>query len=37
MRELLAEFINLGGQGIEVVCGSHTPEQYVGCPLCQGI
>ena len=29
MRELLGEFINLGGQGIEVVCGSHTPEQYV--------
>ncbi|CAH1905917.1 RNA/ssDNA 5'-_3' exonuclease [Candidatus Nitrotoga sp. HW29] len=29
LRELLREFIDLGGQGIEVVCGSHTPEQYV--------
>jgi 3',5'-nucleoside bisphosphate phosphatase len=28
LRELLREFIDLGGQGIEVVCGSHTPEQY---------
>jgi len=28
MRELLAEFVELGGQGIEVVSGSHTPEQY---------
>lgn len=27
-RELLAEFIELGGCGIEVVTGSHTPEQY---------
>ena len=28
MRELLAEFVALGGQAIEVVTGSHTPEQY---------
>ncbi len=28
MRELLREFIDLGGRGIEVVSGSHTPEQY---------
>ena len=28
LRELLREFSDLGGQGIEVVCGSHTPEQY---------
>lgn len=28
LRELLREFADLGGQGIEVVCGSHTPEQY---------
>jgi predicted metal-dependent phosphoesterase TrpH len=28
MRELLQEFIELGGRGIEVVSGSHTPEQY---------
>jgi len=28
MRELLAEFVELGGQAIEVVTGSHTPEQY---------
>jgi predicted metal-dependent phosphoesterase TrpH len=28
MLELLAEFVDLGGQGIEVVTGSHTPEQY---------
>jgi len=28
MRELLAEFVGLGGRGIEVVSGSHTPEQY---------
>jgi len=28
LRELLREFVDLGGQGIEVVCGSHTPEQY---------
>jgi hypothetical protein len=28
MRELLAEFAGLGGQAIEVVSGSHTPEQY---------
>ena len=28
MRELLAEFAACGGQAIEVVSGSHTPEQY---------
>lgn len=28
LRELLAEFVELGGQAIEVVSGSHTPEQY---------
>lgn len=28
LRELLGEFVELGGQGIEVVSGSHTPEQY---------
>jgi 3',5'-nucleoside bisphosphate phosphatase len=28
MRELLREFADLGGQSIEVVSGSHTPEQY---------
>jgi predicted metal-dependent phosphoesterase TrpH len=28
MRELLAEFVDYGGQAIEVVTGSHTPEQY---------
>jgi predicted metal-dependent phosphoesterase TrpH len=28
MRELLLEFIELGGRGVEVVCGSHAPEQY---------
>ena len=28
MRELLEEFVQLGGRGIEVVSGSHTPEQY---------
>jgi len=28
MRELLAEFIHSGGQAVEVVTGSHTPEQY---------
>lgn len=28
MRELLQEFSTLGGKGIEVVTGSHTPEQY---------
>ncbi len=28
MKELLAEFVALGGQGLEVVTGSHTPEQY---------
>jgi len=26
--ELLKEFVELGGQGIEVVSGSHTPPQY---------
>jgi 3',5'-nucleoside bisphosphate phosphatase len=28
MHELLSEFVELGGQAIEVVTGSHTPEQY---------
>lgn len=28
LRELLTQFIELGGRGIEVVTGSHTPEQY---------
>ena len=28
LRELLREFSDLGGQGIEVVSGSHTVEQY---------
>jgi len=28
LRELLREFADLGGQAIEVVSGSHTPEQY---------
>ncbi len=28
MRELLGEFIEFGGRAIEVVTGSHTPEQY---------
>jgi predicted metal-dependent phosphoesterase TrpH len=28
MRELFAEFRDCGGTGIEVVTGSHTPEQY---------
>ena len=28
MRELLEEFVQLGGRGVEVVSGSHTPEQY---------
>lgn len=28
MRELLAEFVALGGQGIEVVTSSHTHEQF---------
>lgn len=28
MRELLVEFTGLGGRAIEVVTGSHTPEQY---------
>ena len=29
MRVLLGEFRDLGGEGIEVVTGSHAPEQYV--------
>ena len=28
LREVLAEFVMCGGQAIEVVSGSHTPEQY---------
>jgi 3',5'-nucleoside bisphosphate phosphatase len=28
LLELLKEFVELGGQGIEVVSGSHTPPQY---------
>lgn len=28
MRELLGEFVVLGGRGIEVVSGSHTPDQF---------
>jgi predicted metal-dependent phosphoesterase TrpH len=28
MHELLTEFVSLGGQALEVVTGSHTPEQY---------
>jgi predicted metal-dependent phosphoesterase TrpH len=28
LQELLQEFVELGGQGIEVVSGSHTPPQY---------
>ena len=28
MQELLAEFVTLGGRGVEVVTGSHTQEQY---------
>ncbi len=28
LHELLKEFVELGGQGIEVVSGSHTPPQY---------
>jgi predicted metal-dependent phosphoesterase TrpH len=28
MRQLLTEFRELGGEGIEVVTGSHSPEQY---------
>ncbi|HEY6862928.1 MAG TPA: PHP domain-containing protein, partial [Burkholderiales bacterium] len=28
VRELIAEFMQHGGTGIEVVTGSHTPEQY---------
>ncbi len=29
MRELLVEFSTLGGRALEVVTGSHTPEQYI--------
>lgn len=28
LHELLTEFVELGGQALEVVTGSHTPEQY---------
>jgi hypothetical protein len=28
MDEMLREFVEAGGQGIEVVSGSHTPDQY---------
>jgi len=28
IRELLTDFVALGGRGIEVVTGSHTPEQF---------
>ena len=28
LRELIAEFVELGGQALEVVSGSHTPAQY---------
>ena len=28
LRDLLRDFVELGGRGIEVVSGSHTPEQY---------
>jgi predicted metal-dependent phosphoesterase TrpH len=28
LRELFTEFVALGGRGVEVVSGSHTPEQY---------
>jgi predicted metal-dependent phosphoesterase TrpH len=28
LRELMTEFVELGGLGIEVVTGSHTPPQY---------
>lgn len=28
MQELLVEFVKFGGQALEVVTGSHTPEQY---------
>jgi len=28
IREMLTEFFECGGQAIEVVSGSHTPEQY---------
>lgn len=29
LRELFAEFIRSGGAGIEVITGSHSPEQYL--------
>jgi len=29
MRQLLADFKESGGAGIEVVTGSHTPDQYL--------
>ena len=29
MRQFLAEFKDGGGAGIEVVTGSHSPDQYV--------
>jgi predicted metal-dependent phosphoesterase TrpH len=28
LRELFTDFVALGGRGVEVVSGSHTPEQY---------
>ncbi len=28
LHELFADFVALGGRGVEVVSGSHTPEQY---------
>lgn len=28
LRELLVEFVELGGRALEVVTGSHTPDQY---------
>jgi hypothetical protein len=28
MRELFSDFKDCGGAGLEVVTGSHTPEQY---------
>lgn len=28
MHELISEFVDCGGEAIEVVSGSHTPEQY---------
>jgi 3',5'-nucleoside bisphosphate phosphatase len=29
LRELFAEFMQCGGAGIEVITGSHSPEQYI--------